>query len=170
MSPSTIFLKKVGASDPASGCRGDNTLIGRDSISTVCQDSSSSSSTFATGRWIIGVGVVGIASDLTARIDAALYYAMHDVVGETINITFIEACEALFAADLPGRIHAMTDVTNGDVRDFTPRFRESAYTPIKKLVGEAAPDDYERMCAAVDPAAAEAAEKRDRVVARVRGA
>jgi hydrogenase expression/formation protein len=229
-----------------------------------------------------GVGAVGIASDLTARIDAApgdvilmtegagggtistaaLYYEMHDVVDETINITFIEACEALFAADLPGRIHAMTDVTNGgvrgdakeisrtamvklvfyeekmrnlvnpkvlsmlesleidylgvsldallliappdaapdimgairgagvridvvgevcegegaelvidgEVRDFTPRFRESAYTPIKKLVGEAAPDDYERMCAAVDHAAAEAAEKRDRVVARVRDA
>ena len=229
-----------------------------------------------------GVGAVGIASDLTARIDAApgdvilmtegagggtistaaLYYEMHDVVDETINITFIEACEALFAADLPGRIHAMTDVTNGgvrgdakeisrtarvklvfyeekmrnlvnqkvlsmlesleidylgvsldallliappdaasdimdairgagvridvvgevcegegaelvidgEVRDFTPRFRESAYTPIKKLVGEAAPDDYERMCAAVDRAAAEAAEKRDLVVARVRGA
>ena len=229
-----------------------------------------------------GVGAVGIASDLTARIDAApgdvilmtegagggtistaaLYYEMHDVVDETINITFIEACEALFAADLPGRIHAMTDVTNGgvrgdakeisrtarvklvfyeekmrnlvnpkvlsmlesleidylgvsldallliappdaasdimdairgagvridvvgevcegegaelvidgEVRDFTPRFRESAYTPIKKLVGEAAPEDYERMCAAVDHAAAEAAEKRDRVVARVRGA
>ncbi|MEA1869377.1 MAG: AIR synthase-related protein [Euryarchaeota archaeon] len=228
-----------------------------------------------------GVGAVGIASDLTARIDAApgdailmtegagggtistaaLYYGMHDVVDETINITFIEACEALFAADLPGRIHAMTDVTNGgvrgdakeisrtarvklvffeekmrklvnpkvlsmlesleidylgvsldallliappdavseimdvirgagvridvvgevcegegaelvidgEVRDFTPRFRESAYTPIKKLVGEAAPEDYERMCAAVDHAAAEAAEKRDRVVARVRG-
>jgi len=229
-----------------------------------------------------GVGAVGIASDLTARIDAApgdvilmtegagggtistaaLYYGMHDVVDETINITFTEACEALFAADLPGRIHAMTDVTNGGVRgdakeisrtarvklvfyeekmrnlvnpkvlsmlesleidylgvsldallliappdavseiidvvrgagvrvdvvgevcegegaelvidgevcDFTPRFRESAYTPIKKLVGEAAPEDYERMCAAVDRAAAEAAEKRDRVVARVRGA
>ena len=229
-----------------------------------------------------GVGAVGIASDLTARIDAApgdvilmtegagggtistaaLYYEMHDVVDETINITFIEACEALFAADLPGRIHAMTDVTNGgvrgdakeisrtarvklvffeekmrnlvnpkvlsmlesleidylgvsldallliappdavseimdvirgagvridvvgevcegegaelvidgEVRDFTPRFRESAYTPIKKLVGEAAPEDYERMCAAVDHAAAEAAEKRDRAVAKVRGA
>jgi hydrogenase expression/formation protein len=228
-----------------------------------------------------GVGAVGIASDLTARIDAApgdvilmtegagggtistaaLYYEMHDVVDETINITFIEACEALFAADLPGRIHAMTDVTNGGVRgdareisrtarvklvffeekmrnlvnpkvlsmlesleidylgvsldallliappdaasdimdairgagvkidvvgevcegegselvidgkvrDFTPRFRESAYTPIKKLVGEAAPEDYERMCAAVDYAAVEAAEKRD-VVAKVRGA
>ncbi|MEA3282093.1 MAG: AIR synthase-related protein [Euryarchaeota archaeon] len=229
-----------------------------------------------------GVGAVGVASDLTARIDAtpgdvilmtegagggtistaALYYGMHDVVDETINVTFIEACEALFAADLPGMIHAMTDVTNGGVRgdakeisrtarvklvfyeekmrnlvnqkvlsmlesleidylgvsldallliappdatsdimdairgegvnievvgevcegegaelvidgevsDFTPRFRESAYTPIKKLVGEAAPDDYELMCAAVDHAAAEAMEKRDLVVARVRGA
>nr|QNO49913.1 hypothetical protein GKKIKBAN_00027 [Methanosarcinales archaeon ANME-2c ERB4] len=36
---------------------------------------------------------------------------MYDVLGE--NITFVEACEALFAARLPGRIRAMTDVTNG---------------------------------------------------------
>ncbi|NOQ33383.1 MAG: hypothetical protein GQ567_04190 [Methanosarcinales archaeon] len=34
------------------------------------------------------IGAVGIA------IDAALYYEMHDVVDGTINIIFIEACEA----------------------------------------------------------------------------
>ena len=47
---------------------------------------------------------------------AALYYEMHDVIDETINITVIEACEALFATDLLGGIHAMTDITNGGVR------------------------------------------------------
>ena len=36
-------------------------------------------------------------------------------------------------------------VSNGEVHDFTPRFRESAYTPIKKLAGEKAPVDYARM-------------------------
>ncbi len=45
------FLEKVGVHDPASGCPGDNTLIDRDSIIIVCQDSSRSSSTFATRRW-----------------------------------------------------------------------------------------------------------------------
>jgi len=228
-----------------------------------------------------GVGAVGIASDLTARIDAsagdlilmtegagggtistaALYYDMHEVVDETINIKFIDACEALIAADLPKRIHAMTDVTNGGVRgdakeisrtarvklrffedklrplvnshvlsmletleidylgvsldallmiappdaaddimdairargvavdvvgvvcegtgaelvrdgevcDFSPRFRESAYTPIKRLVGDETPEDYGPMQAAIDRAAEEAVRKKERVVARVRG-
>ena len=228
-----------------------------------------------------GVGAVGITSDLTARIDAsvgdvilmtegagggtistaALYYDMHEVVDETVNIKFIDACEALIAADLPARIHAMTDVTNGgvrgdakeisrtagvklrfveekirplvnpkvlsmlesleidylgvsldallmiappdfadeimetirargvavdvigevcegtgaelivsgEVRDFTPRFRESAYTPIKKLVGDDTPRDYARMQECVNQAALDAVRKKERVVARMRG-
>ena len=227
-----------------------------------------------------GVGAVGVARDLTARIaakpgdailmtegagggtvsTAALYYGMHEIVEETVNIKFIDACEALIADDLLGQIHAMTDVTNGGVRgdakeisrtaqvklrffedvmrplvnvkvlsmlerleidylgvsldallliappdaapeimaairargvavdlvgevvegtgaelvtdgevcDFTPRFRESAYTPIKKLVGDETPRDYARMRAAIDRAALDAVGKKERVVARVR--
>ncbi len=228
-----------------------------------------------------GVGAVGMAESLTARIQAkpgdvilmtegagggtvsttALYYGMHDIVDETINLKFIDACEALFEAGLIGKIHAMTDVTNGGVRgdakeisrtagvklvfeeekmrglvnkkvlamldelgidylgvsldalliiappryadeiigcvrnkgvaidivgevkdgkgaelivegkirDFTPRFRESAYTPIKKLVGEKTPRNFEAMKRAVDKAAEEAVERKRRVVERLRG-
>lgn len=223
-----------------------------------------------------GVGAVGIAENLTARIQAApgdiiimtegagggtvsttaLYYGMHDVVDETINLKFIDACEALLEAGLVEKIHAMTDVTNGGVRgdakeiartagvklifkeeklralinrkvlemldmleidylgvsldalliiappehadvilscirnngvaadivgkivkgegaelimdgkshDFTPRFRESAYTPIKKLVGEKTPRDFEEMKKSVDRAAKEAIEKKKHIV------
>ncbi len=228
-----------------------------------------------------GVGAVGMAESLTARIQAkpgdvilmtegagggtvsttALYYGMHDIVDETINLKFIDACEGLFEADLVGKIHAMTDVTNGgvrgdakeisrtagvklvfeeermralvnkkvlamldkleidylgvsldsllviappeyadeilecvrnkgvaidivgevkegkgaelivdgEIRDFTPRFRESAYTPIKKLVGEKTPRNFEAMKRAVDKAAEEAVERKRRVVERLRG-
>ncbi len=228
-----------------------------------------------------GVGAVGIAESLTARIQAepgdvilmtegagggtvstaALYYGMHDIVDETINLKFIDACEALLEARLIEKIHAMTDVTNGGIRgdakeisrtagvklvfeeekmrslvnkkvlgmldsleidylgvsldalliiappenaeeimkcvrrkgvaigivgkveegegaelvvdgevhDFTPRFRESAYTPIKKLVGEKTPKNFEAMRKAVDKAAAQAVEKKRRVVERIRG-
>jgi len=228
-----------------------------------------------------GVGAVGMAENLTARIQAmpgdviimtegagggtvsttALYFGMHDLVDETINLKFIDACEALFDAGLIEKIHAMTDVTNGGVRgdakeiartakvklifeeeklrmlvnkkvlamldkleidylgvsldalliiappeyaqdiiesvrkkgvaidivgnvvdgegaelmvdgkpqDFTPRFRESAYTPIKKLVGEKTPKNFEAMKQAVDNAAAEAVEKKKRVVGRIKG-
>ncbi len=227
-----------------------------------------------------GVGAVGIAKDITARIQAmpgdiiimtegagggtvsttALYYGMHNVVDETINLKFIDACEALLEAGLIEKIHAMTDVTNGGVRgdakeiartagvklifeeeklralvnrkvlemldkleidylgvsldalliiappehaneilsciwkngvaadivgkivkgkgaelimggesqDFTPRFRESAYTPIKKLVGEKTPGDFEEMKKAVDKAARQAIDKKKHIVERLK--
>lgn len=223
-----------------------------------------------------GVGAVGVASAMTARERAeigdvilmtegagggtisttALYYGMHDVVDETINIKFLQACEALLEKDLDKKVHAMTDVTNGGVRgdakeisrtagvklvfeeenmrglvnprvlgmleslnidylgvsldslllivppeheqeiletvqnagvdiatvgyvekgqgaelvidgqrrDFTPRFRESAYTPIKKTVGDTTPDDFEAMRKAVDRAAEEAISKKRLIV------
>ncbi|VVB92417.1 Thiamine-monophosphate kinase [uncultured archaeon] len=227
-----------------------------------------------------GVGAVGIADNLTARIQAkpedvilmtegagggtvsttALYYGMHEIVDETINLKFIDACEALFEAGLIGKIHAMTDVTNGGVRgdakeiartahvklvfeeekmralvnkkvlsmldrleidylgvsldalliiappghadeilgcirdknvaidivgkveegegaelmingekhEFTPRFRESAYTPIKKLVGEKTPQNFDVMREAVDKAATQAVEKKKKIVERLK--
>ncbi len=227
-----------------------------------------------------GVGAVGTAQSLTTRIQAkpgdviimtegagggtvsttALYYGMHYIVDETINLKFIDACEALFKAGLVGKIHAMTDVTNGGVRgdakeiartahvklvfeeeklralvnekvlamldkleidylgvsldalliiappefadeilqcvrekgvaidvvgkvkggagaeliingescDFTPRFRESAYTPIKKLVGEKTPKNFDEMREAVDRAAVQATEKKRRIVKRLK--
>jgi len=227
-----------------------------------------------------GVGAVGVASHLTSRIQAevgdvilmsegagggtisttALYYDMHEIVDETINIKFLEACEALIGSGLTKNVHAMTDVTNGGIRgdakeisrtagvklvfeesrmrplvnpavlemleslgidylgvsldalliiappefaedimhvvknagvsidiigriedgsgaeviingvrrDFTPRFRESAYTPIKKMVGEDEPCDFDEMKRAVDRSAREAVEKKQRVIKMIR--
>ncbi|WP_319506055.1 AIR synthase-related protein [uncultured Methanolobus sp.] len=227
-----------------------------------------------------GVGAVGVSSDLTSREQTkvgdvilmtegagggtisttALYYAMHDVVDETINIKFLEACEKLLDSGLVKHIHAMTDVTNGgirgdakeisrtagvklvfeekemrklvnpvvldmlesleidylgvsldalliiapgeyaedimktirsadvdiavigkviegtgaeitidgQVRDFTPRFRESAYTPIKKMIGDDNPRDYDEMKKAIDRAALNAIEKKRRVIEMVK--
>lgn len=227
-----------------------------------------------------GVGAVGATSELTSRIESqvgdvilmtegagggtisttALYYNMHEVVDETINIKFLEACEALIDSGLTKHIHAMTDVTNGGIRgdakeisrtagvklvfeesrmrplvnkpifemlesleidylgvsldalliiapnefaddimqtvravgvdidiighveegigaeviidgerhDFTPRFRESAYTPIKKMIGEKEPRDFDEMKSAIDKAAQDAVEKKRRVVEMIR--
>lgn len=224
------------------------------------------------------VGAVGVSNRLTPRKDArpgdvimmtegagggtvcaaALYYGMHDVVEETLNIKFLDACEALLKKDLT--IHAMTDVTNGGIRgdakeiaytagvklvfeeesmrslvnprvnkmldsleidylgvsidalliiapreesreiaqtieaagvavdeigwveegmgaqlhidgqvtDFSPRFRESAYTPIKKAVGQDACRDIEEMKSLVDLAAMRAVEKKRKFVDRIR--
>jgi hydrogenase expression/formation protein len=227
------------------------------------------------------VGAVGVAQDLTARIQSkpgdvimvsegagggtvsttALYFGMHDVVEKTLNVKFLEACEALFRHGLIGKIHAMTDVTNGGIRgdayeiagtagvklvfyeerlrklveptvlkmldalkidylgvsldalliiaprenaeaimaavknegvnidivgevqegngaylvengverDFTPKFRESAYTPVKKVVGEETPMTFEEMKKKVDEAALHAIQKKERMIARLRG-
>jgi len=220
------------------------------------------------------VGAVGVSEKLTARksarpgdvimmtegagggtvCSAALYYGRHEVVDETLNIKFLEACEALLKADLT--IHAMTDVTNGGIRgdakeisytagvklifeeekmrqlvnprvlqmldsleidylgvsidalliiappseagkiakvireakvavdvigrveagvgaylimngkiaDFSPRFREAAYTPIKKAVGQDAQRDVAEMTLRVDEAAKNAVEKKRRFI------
>ena len=223
------------------------------------------------------VGAVGVSEKLTPRksarpgdvimmtegagggtvCSAALYYGRHEVVEETLNIKFLEACEALLKADLT--IHAMTDVTNGGIRgdakeisytagvklifeeekmrqlvnprvlqmldsleidylgvsidalliiappseagkiakvireanvavdeigrveagvgallqmngkiaDFSPRFRESAYTPIKKVVGQDAERDVAEMTFRVDEAAKNAVEKKRRFIEKI---
>jgi hydrogenase expression/formation protein len=227
-----------------------------------------------------GVGAVGVTSSLTSRnktqagdlilmtegagggtvSTTALYYGMHDVVEETINIRFLEACEALLQSELYKKVHSMTDVTNGGIRgdareisktagvklifeeekiralvnpkvlsmleslkidylgvsldallvivppeyaddvldtvraigveisvigrveegsgaeilingecrDFAPRFRESAYTPVKKVHGEENPRNFEEMREAIDKAACEAIEKKQKVLERIR--
>jgi hydrogenase expression/formation protein len=227
-----------------------------------------------------GVGAVGITSSLTSRnrtqagdlilmtegagggtvSTTALYYGMHNVVEETINIRFLDACEALLQSGLYKKVHSMTDVTNGgirgdareisitagvkmifeeaklralvnpavlsmletlkidylglsldallvvvppeyaeavlktvreagvkidiigrvekgsgaellingEVRDFAPRFRESAYTPVKKVHGEENLRDFEEMRAAIDQATLDAIEKKRRVLEKIR--
>ncbi len=224
------------------------------------------------------VGAVGVSEKLTPRksarpgdvimmtegagggtvCSAALYYGRHEVVDETLNIKFLEACEALLKADLT--IHAMTDVTNGGIRgdakeisytagvklifeeekmrrlvnprvlqmlnsleidylgvsidalliiappeeavkiaqvireanvavdeigrveagvgaflemngkiaDFSPRFREAAYTPIKKTVGQDAERDVAEMTLKVDEAAENAVEKKRRFIEKIK--
>lgn len=227
-----------------------------------------------------GVGCVGISDYITPRKNAkagdvilltegagggtiattAIYYGMHKIVDETINIDFIRACEAIFNEDLVKKIHSMSDVTNGGIRgdaeeisrvsknalvfdyekvrscvnkrvlnmldeleiDFMgvsidslmvicdenlakdvmnavkkvgvrieevgwvekgegafvvenwikkpikPKFRESAYTPLKKVVGEQTPKNFEEMRKQVDKAVLKAIEKKRKVVEMLR--
>ncbi len=224
------------------------------------------------------VGCVGVGKKVTRRRDAkpgdvilmtegagggtiattAIYYGMHEVVEETINVDFILAAEA--ALKHVEKIHAMTDVTNGgirgdameisrvsrtklvfdyeklrsvvngrvlemleslkidflgvsidslmivcpeehaeeisreiesagvkveevgwveegtgaflvengEVKELRPRFRESAYTPIKKLVGESRPENFEEMKRKIDEAFERALKKREEVLKKLR--
>lgn len=55
----------------------------------------------------------------------------------------------------------------GEIQDFTPRFRESAYTPVKKVVDEDK-RDFEEMKTGVERAAEAALAKKERILARLR--
>ncbi|VVB86909.1 Uncharacterised protein [uncultured archaeon] len=75
------------------------------------------------------------------------------------------------AIDIVGKIvkgRGAELLIKGEVHDFTPRFRESAYTPIKKLVGEKTPRNFDDMKKAVDMAAAQAIEKKKHIVKRLK--
>lgn len=47
---------------------------------------------------------------------AALYYGEPEIVQETLNIKFLDACNALIKEDMVKKVHLMTDVTNGGIR------------------------------------------------------
>lgn len=227
-----------------------------------------------------GVGCAGIGEHITARKNAeegdiilltegagggtivttAIYYGMHDVIEETLNVDFLIACDKLLNSGLVPKIHSMSDVTNGGIRgdaeeisgvsntslifdmekvrkmvnprvlemleelevDFMglsidslmvvcppdvaeevkkvimgsgirieevgwvekgsgcykvedgekkplkPRFRESAYTPLKKVVGEKEPPDFEEMRREVDKAVNAAVTKKKDIIRRIR--
>jgi hydrogenase expression/formation protein len=87
-------------------------------------------------RLVGGVSAVGICNNLLARrkikigdrilmtegagggtiTTTAIYSGNHDVVRETMNIKFLEACEILLNSDYLNDIRAMCDVTNGGLR------------------------------------------------------
>ncbi len=226
------------------------------------------------------VGCVGVSEHITPRRNAkegdvivltegagggtvataAIYYGMHEIVEETINLDFIFATLSLIESGIVREVHAMSDVTNGGIRgdaeeisrvsgcslyfeiekirrlvnrrvlkmldsleiDFMgvsidslmvvcpesvaeevvrkikkagvkadvvgwvergegafsvengavkplkPRFREAAYTPIKKLVGEERPENVDEMKKSIDRAFTAALEKKRKVVEMLR--
>jgi hydrogenase expression/formation protein len=101
------------------------------------------------------VGAVGVAEHLTPRraaapgdvilmtggagggtiATAAIYSGHPDVVDRTINLHFLQACEALLASPVLSGIHAMTDVTNGGLRGDAHELAETAGARV--VIGEA---------------------------------
>ncbi|WP_456468172.1 AIR synthase-related protein [Archaeoglobus sp.] len=58
-------------------------------------------------------------------------------------------------------------IEDGKKKEVRPRFRESAYTPLKKVVGEEEPPDFESMRQKVDEAVRKAMEKKRKVLERL---
>lgn len=87
-------------------------------------------------RLVGGVSAVGVCNRVLARRNikvgdkilmtegagggtittTAIYSGSHDVVKETLNIKFLEACKMILNSNYLNEIHAMTDVTNGGLR------------------------------------------------------
>ncbi|MFX1316890.1 MAG: AIR synthase-related protein [Promethearchaeota archaeon] len=87
-------------------------------------------------RLVGGISAIGICNRLLARRNiqvgdkilmtegagggtiatTAIYSRNHEVVKETMNIRFIEACEIILNSDYINEIRAMCDVTNGGLR------------------------------------------------------
>lgn len=59
-------------------------------------------------------------------------------------------------------------VIGGIEKEFKPMFREAAYTPLKKAIGEKTPPDFDEMKKGIDAAAEAAIEKKERIVQRIR--
>lgn len=105
---------------------------------------------------------------LGVSLDALLVVAPPDAaakVMETIR-------SAGVGVEVIGRVEAGEPdsvlVVDGEERDFLPRFRESAYTPVKKVV-DTKPADFDAMKERVARAARSAAEKKQRVLRMLDG-
>ncbi|MDI6719451.1 MAG: AIR synthase-related protein [Methanomicrobiales archaeon] len=105
---------------------------------------------------------------LGVSLDALLIAAPPDAAGEIMAVVRSAGVEiAEIGRVEEGKPGAVLRV-DGEDRDFSPRFRESAYTPLKKVV-EKSGRSMEEMKAGIDRAAAAAIEKKRRIVERLRG-
>ena len=106
---------------------------------------------------------------LGVSLDALLVICPEDVADEIKVI----AADNGVRMDEIGRVESGEGaelVVDGEIRDFTPKFRESAYTPVKRAVGEAiSKEAFEAMKRKVDSAVEKALYKRERLKAILRG-
>jgi hydrogenase expression/formation protein len=104
---------------------------------------------------------------LGVSLDALLITAPEQAVGE---ITRVITDSGVGIREI-GRVEAGPAsailLEDGKERDFTPKFRESAYTPLKKVV-DSTPGNFDEMKGKVQAAADAAIMKKTRVIERIR--
>lgn len=126
-----------------------------------------------------------VAGLVNRKVNAMLEELKIDFLGVSLDSLLISAPEKSannilnvirsigVPAEIIGRVEkgapASVLIRNGKESDFAPRFRESAYTPVKKLV-DTEKRDFEEMKKGVDLASLAAIEKKKRVLARLTGA
>ncbi len=105
---------------------------------------------------------------LGVSLDALLIIAPRSIAGDILES--LRRCD--IAADVVGRVEKGSGVQlfkDGKYHDLTLKFRESAYTPIKKVVGELADVDISEMRVKIDEATRNAARKKKKVIQLIRG-
>lgn len=96
---------------------------------------------------------------LGVSLDALMVISPPEVAADVLQLLR----EHGIAADVVGRVEKGSGaqlIKDDKHIDLTTKFRESAYTPIKKVVGESAGLDVSEMCARVDRAAESAVKKK----------
>jgi len=105
---------------------------------------------------------------LGVSIDSLLIIVPEDIAEEvknTISSVNVAISEIGYVDD-SGRSKL---IRNSAEEELTPLFREAAYTKIKKVVGDTAPQDFDLMCEKVEKAALTAIKKKNRVVKSIMG-
>jgi hydrogenase expression/formation protein len=90
-----------------------------------------------------------------------------DAVIDVVQSTGVTMKKIGYVTEGPGDAKL---ITNGEMTDFIPRFRESAYTPVKKVVDTIPHDDFEEMKKRVARAGDAARDKKMRVLASLKRA
>ncbi len=123
-------------------------------------------------RWLINPAVLSMLDHLQidymgVSIDALLIVAPRDLVSAIKDtLSGITRVDEIGAVEEGAGAEVITDGQRALIK---PKFRESAYTPIKKAVGEQIDErEFNRMCAQVDRAAADAIDKKRQMVAYLR--
>jgi hydrogenase expression/formation protein len=104
---------------------------------------------------------------LGVSLDSLLLALPPDAMDEAISIVSAQGVKIREIGRVEAGGPGAVLVVDGKEQDFSPRFRESAYTPVKK-VADRRPKDPGAMHAAVLQAADEAVAKKNRVVRRLR--
>ncbi len=124
-------------------------------------------------RSLVNPAVLGMLDELDidylgVSLDALLVIPPPEVAADVLQLLR----EHGIAAGIVGRVEkgSGAQLTKGNkCIDLTPKFRESAYTPIKKVVGESTKLDVPMMCTKVDTAAKNAAKKKADIIRFVLG-
>ena len=112
-----------------------------------------------------GIDYLGVSVD-------SLMVICDESVAEEVKRVVRKAGVKIYEAGTVERAEGEKDtgayvLKNGRMERLKPKFRESAYTPIKKVVGEKRPENYEEMKERLRKAAEEAIKKKDELVKKL---